>query len=74
MNKITKENHQRQEPIELNRGMGSKLMKKYGCSNLTVKNALTYVKNSPLHQAIRHDAKIMIAEWMRERGIEVENI
>ena len=74
MNKITKENHQRQEPIELNRGMAFKLRKKYGCSNLTVKKALTYEKNTPLHQAIRHDAKVMIAEWMKEQGIEVENL
>lgn len=74
MDKSTKEKEEKQKPIELNPGMAAQLIKKYGCSHLTIRKALNYEKNTPLHQAIRHDAKILVYEWMKEMGIEDNNI
>lgn len=60
------ENKQDQEPIVLNWGMTVKLQRKFGCYHGVVKKALEYKGNTPLHQAIRKEAKKMVDEFMKQ--------
>lgn len=66
MDKDTNKN----EPIVLNPGMAGELVKEFGCSHKTVKNAITYQGDSLIHRAIRLKAKKMVNDYMSAHGIE----
>ena len=54
------------DPIVLNWGSTVKLQKKFGVCHGTVKKALEYKGDTPLHKAIRKEAKKMVDEFLKQ--------
>lgn len=59
--------------IELNRGQRAMLVKEFGSSYKSVREAITYVRSTPLHIAIRQRAIEMMKDFYKQHNITINN-
>jgi hypothetical protein len=58
--------------IELNRGQKAELVKEFGSSFQSVRDAITYKRSTPLHRAIRLRAIEMMNEFYKQHNITLK--